>query len=250
MIIGCIPARYNSTRLPGKPLLNFGKYNMIQCVYNQANKSKYIDKLYVITDDERISKSIEDISGNVIIITNNCLNGTERICMAIKEEEELFKDVNFIVNIQGDEPYINPEHIDISIEKMIQNKNNNIMCSTLHFNIINEQMLKDKSIGKLVIDKSSNIIYCSRNIIPAMKNKEYDLINNKYYGHVGLFVFDINYLINNYMNENTKLQLIEDIEWLKIIEQGYKIISSEIKDFEIGVNTIEDYNYLKNKYKF
>lgn len=250
MIIGCIPARYSSSRLPGKPLLQLGESNMIQRVYKQSCKSKYIDKIYVITDDERIQQSIQDISGNVLIVKENCLNGTERICIALNKYTEIFEHSRLIVNIQGDEPFINPEHIDISIQKMINNNINNIKCSTLHFKLKDENMLKDKSIGKLILDKYNCIIYCSRNIIPAMKNIDYDLEKNNYYGHIGLFVFDINYLRNEYMLENTQLQLIEDIEWLKIIEQNYKIISSEVDNFEIGVNTINDYNYLKSKYGF
>jgi len=250
MIIGFIPARYGSSRLEGKPLLNFGKYNMIQKVYLQSKKSKYLKKIFVLTDDERIKKTIEDINGDVILIKDDCLNGTERICIALKRYNTLFNDYKFIVNIQGDEPYINPEHIDIAIEKMLLMNDINIKCSTLIFKILSEKILKDTSIGKVVLNNKNEIIYCSRNVIPASKTNNFDLIKNKYYGHIGLFVFDKKYLIEEYIKENTPLQIIEDIEWLKIIEQNYKIISSEVSEYEIGVNNIEDYNYLKYKYNF
>ena len=111
-------------------------------------------------------------------------------------------------------------------------------------------LLKATSIAKVVINKKNEIIYCSRNIIPASKNNNFDLIKNNYYGHIGLFIFDKKYLIEEYIKENTPLQIIEDIEWLKIIEQDYKIITSEVSDYEIGVNNIEDYEFLKNKYNF
>jgi 3-deoxy-manno-octulosonate cytidylyltransferase (CMP-KDO synthetase) len=223
---------------------------MIQKVYLQSKKSKYLKKIFVLTDDERIKKTIEDINGDVILIKDDCLNGTERICIALKRYNTLFNDYKFIVNIQGDEPYINPEHIDIAIEKMLLMNDINIKCSTLIFKILSEKILKDTSIGKVVLNNKNEIIYCSRNVIPASKTNNFDLVKNKYYGHIGLFVFDKKYLIEEYIKENTPLQIIEDIEWLKIIEQDYKIISSEVSEYEIGVNNIEDYNYLKYKYNF
>ena len=242
MIIGLIPARYKSTRLPGKPLLKLGEYNMIQRVYLQANKSTLIDKNYVLTDDERIVESIKAIGGNVLLIKDECLNGTERICIALKRYDNLFKNAKWIVNIQGDEPFIDPINIDLAINKM----NNSITCSTLHYKIVDFNDLFDKSIGKLILNKKNHVIYCSRHCIPGTKNKpniEFD-----YYAHIGLFVFDINYLKNEYMKENTPLQIIEDIEWLKIIEQDKIIISTLVEDYEIGINTQKDYEYLKKKY--
>ncbi len=122
MIIGLIPARYQSSRLPGKPLLMFGDKTMIQRVYLQSIKSELIDKVYVVTDDERVKKSIDDIGGNCLMIKDECLNGTERICIALNRYHEIFKDTKFIVNVQGDEPFINPNHIDIAITKMLKNK--------------------------------------------------------------------------------------------------------------------------------
>ena len=102
MIIGFIPSRYGSSRLEGKPLLKFGEYNMIQKVYLQSIKSKYLKKIFVLTDDERVKKTIEDINGDVILIKDNCLNGTERICIALKRYNTLFNNYKYIVNIQGD----------------------------------------------------------------------------------------------------------------------------------------------------
>ena len=135
MIIALIPARYQSSRLPGKPLLKFGDYTMIQRVYLQTLKSKFIDKVYVLTDDLRVKYSIDQIEGNTLFISDECLNGTERICIALNKYHELFKDSTYIVNVQGDEPFINPEHIDIAIEKMINNNDNNVKCSTLCYKI-------------------------------------------------------------------------------------------------------------------
>ena len=248
MIVGLIPARYKSTRLEGKPLLKFGNKTMIQKVYEQSIKSKYIDKVYVVTDNIRIKTNIEDISGNVLIITDKCLNGTERICLAINKFPDLFEHAKYIVNIQGDEPYINPSNIDIAIKNFINCNNDNVQCSTLHYKIQTIDDLHNLSIGKLVIDKNNHILYCSRNCIPSNKNKIYNINKHDYYGHIGLFVFTKNYLKKFFLKNNTPLQLEEDIEWLKIIEQGFQIVSTCVENYEIGVNTIEDYNYLILKY--
>ena len=248
MIIGLIPARYKSTRLPGKPMLKFGTKTMIQRVYTQSIKSKYLDKVYVVTDDERIKDNIESIGGNVLMVKEKCLNGTERICLALNKYSELFKDTHYIVNVQGDEPYINPKHIDIAIDTMINSINSNIKCSTLHYKIVKRDELFNTSIGKLVLDCNNCIMYCSRNCIPYNKINKPDLTKCHYFAHIGLFVFDINYLRNEYCNGNTPLQLEEDIEWLKILEKGYKIITNEVSNYEIGVNTQEDYDYLIKKY--
>jgi len=249
MIIALIPARYQSSRLPGKPLLKFGNETMIQKVYQQTIKSKLINKTYVLTDDLRVKKSIDEINGNCLLVPEVCLNGTERICIAINKFPEYFKGVKYIVNVQGDEPFINPHHIDIAIKKMESTKKENVKCSTLHYKINKEEELNNTSIGKLVLNSKDEIMYCSRNCIPANKSNVKDISKVNYFAHIGLFVFDIDYLQNNfYNNPNTPLQLEEDIEWLKILEQGYNIVSSCVDDYEIGVNLPEDYQYLLNKY--
>lgn len=248
MIIALIPARYQSSRLPGKPLLSFGKETMIQKVYKQTLKSKLINKVFVLTDDERIKDSIEEINGRCLIIKDECLNGTERICIAIKRFNHIFENAKYIVNVQGDEPYINPEHIDTTIEKIIDSKNDELVCSTLHYKIEDERDLNNRSIGKLILDQKSNVIYCSRSCIPANKSDTPSLKKCDYFAHIGLFVFTIDYLKTYFNKKNYPLQLEEDIEWLKIIEQGFKINSTCVKDYEIGVNLEEDYQYLLKKY--
>ena len=117
-ILVCIPARYNSTRLFGKPLLQINNKSIIRHVYEVAEKIEYDKEIVVLTDDIRVKESVEEINGNCLMITDECLNGTERICIAINKFPELFENVKYIVNVQGDEPYIKPEHIDIAINKM------------------------------------------------------------------------------------------------------------------------------------
>ena len=111
-----------------------------------------------------------------------------------------------------------------------------------------ESSIRSRSRGKAVLDLNDNIIYCSRNIIPSGKN-DVLIPKHNYNIHIGIFVFDCKYLLEHYYKNNTPLQLCEDIEWMKIMEQGFKINAVEIKEHEIGVDTIDDFNYLKKKYE-
>ena len=214
-----IPARYNSSRLPGKPLLKINNKTIIKLVFEQVKKCKYKGDIFVTTDDNKI---IEEIGiDNCIMINENCLNGTERICYALKK---INKEYDIIVNVQGDEPFIDPKNIDFVIKKYINFKDEEkLVCTTIH-NIMNNSNVINQNIGKLVLDNQNNILYCSRSVIPGNKNNT--IINeNTYLEHIGVFVFKYNYLNEYLETPNTPCMLSEDIEWLKIIETGYKIKS-------------------------
>ena len=244
-ICALIPARYQSSRLPGKPLLKIGDNTIIQRTYQQTIKSKLINDVFVVTDDDRIMEHIQEIGGKAIKITDECLNGTERICKALQVLDESY---DIIVNVQGDEPFIDPENIDLCIAKYLENENDKMMvCTTIHTILEDVNEISNRTIGKMVIDKYDNVMYCSRAVIPHTKNGQLDK-NNKYNGHIGIFVFRRSYLPKFLSDENTPAQLSEDIEWLKIMEHGYRLKSYAVKTSEIGINTIEDFNYLSKKY--
>lgn len=240
-----IPARYHSTRLPGKPLLEIGGKSIIQRTYEQTQKSKLIDMVYVVSDDDRIINHINDIGGNTIKVDEECLNGTERICKTLNILDNKY---DIIVNVQGDEPFIDPSNIDLAIQKYIENESDaQMVCTTIHTLLTDDADINGRTIGKMVLDKYNNVMYCSRSVIPHTKNGQ---INRdiKYYGHIGIFVFRRSYLPSFLTDENTPAQLSEDIEWLKIMEHGYKLKSYMVNSFEIGINTMEDFNYLSKKY--
>jgi 3-deoxy-manno-octulosonate cytidylyltransferase (CMP-KDO synthetase) len=244
-IICCIPARYASTRLPGKPLLKIGDKTIINHVYNRCKKMNVSD-IIVLTDDNRIYDEVINFGGKCVIITEDCLYGTERIIKYLNKYN-IFCDV--IVNVQGDEPFIEPNNVNKAIENYFKTKekNKNMVCSTIYYETQDEKEIKSKNRGKLVCNKEGYIMYYSRNVIPSCKN--YDVIPNyKYKIHIGVFVYDCNYLRDNFLIENTELQLCEDIEWMKILEQGYDIIIDKVEGAEISVDTMEDYKLLKEKY--
>ena len=243
----CIPARYESSRLPGKPLLKINNKSIIQLVYEQVIKCKYISNIVILTDSEQIKKEVDSFNGTCEIITEDCLNGTERIIKYLKKQKEKY---DYIINVQGDEPFINPNNIDKCILNYIEKvkQDNLIKCSTLNyiFNNNNNNVLK-RSCGKLILDKNNNIMYCSRNPIPGFKNTDYKS-DFEYYGHIGIFVYNYDYLMNEFLQGNTKYQLAEDIEWMKILEDSYRINSVLVENHEIGVDTEDDYKYLCDKY--
>ena len=243
-----IPARFNSSRLPGKPLLKINNKTIINHVYDNVSKIKNLDSIHILTDDIRIKNECDTFNAYCEIINEECLNGTDRIIKYLKKNNI---NEGIVVNVQGDEPFINYENIQKAIDNFIEKKkiNPKMVCSSLYYETDNLNEIKSRSRGKTVLDKENNVMYCSRNIIPSSKKNEI-IDNYKYKIHVGIFVFDCNYLLNYYCNENTDLQLCEDIEWMKIIEQGFKINCVKIKNHEIGIDTMEDYNYLKKKYEY
>ena len=240
-----IPARYNSSRLPGKPLLEINSKTILERTYNQVLKSKLISNIYIATDDDKIVDHVNSFKGNVIKVDEECLNGTERICYAL---DDIDKKYNIIVNVQGDEPFINPENIDYSINKYIEfiKSDDSMVCSTIHYKITDPQEINNRGVGKLITDRNNNVIYCSRAMIPH--NKSGIITNTDYLGHIGIFVFKRDFLPIYLNTPNTPAQLSEDIEWLKIIEMGLRIKSFLVESYEIGINTPEDFNYLSKKY--
>ena len=254
-IIACIPARLKSTRLPNKPLLKINNKTIIELVYNNVKKVKLFNEIVILTDDNKIKNEVDKFinftnrNDKCIIINEECLNGTERIILYLKNFTN-YNNNTIIVNIQGDEPFINPLNINMAIQNYFNKKKyiDNLVCSTIYYKTNNLKDIDNKNRGKLVLDSNDNILYCSRNIIPINK-KDKILKDYLYKIHIGIFVFDLNYLLNHFYKINKPLQLLEDIEWLKIIQQGYKINALEVKEHEIGIDTPEDYNYLLKKYQ-
>jgi len=249
-LIALIPARYESSRLPGKPLLKICQKSIIQLTYEQTLKSKYLNaqNVFIVTDNDEIYQECQKFNANTISIKEHCANGTSRIAKALNKINH--DHVDTVVNVQGDEPFINHAHIDHAIEKHQQHsaKSKDTVCTTIHHLLKSNEDITNPGIGKIVLNsKTNDIIYCSRAVVPHTKSGNPDP-EYKYLGHIGLFVFKKWYL-DIFEKEDTPAQLTEDIEWLKIIEQSYKIKSFEVDESEIGVNTFEDYQYLKRKYE-
>jgi 3-deoxy-manno-octulosonate cytidylyltransferase (CMP-KDO synthetase) len=234
-IIGVIPARYKSTRLPGKPLLIISGKPMIQQVYEHALKSRYLDKVIVATDDKRIFNCVKEFGGNVIMTSTKHKSGTDRTCEAVKNIK-----ADIIVNLQGDEPFIDYKNIDRAIEPLLADKKLNV--STLAINIRDKKEIYDPNKVKVVFDENGNALYFSRSVIPFDR----DNINAKYYKHIGLYVYRKSFLLKYKNLKQTKLEIAEKLEQLRILENGEKIkVVLTNKDSQ-SVDTNEDYKKLRN----
>ena len=237
-IIGIIPARFGSTRLPGKPLIKIKGKTMIQRVYEQAKKSKYISKVIVATDDKRIYNEIEKFGGISVLTSKKHKSGTDRIAEAAKN-----KRYSIVVNIQGDEPFIDPVNIDKAIKPLIKDKNLNV--STLAVRISAFDELYDPNNVKVVLDKYNNALYFSRSAIPFDDDdvkKNLNKIPNKknFYKHIGLYVYRKDFLLKLSKMKDSYLEQSEKLEQLRILENGEKIKVVLTKKDSFSIDSKED----------
>jgi len=236
-IAGIIPARYASTRLPGKPLTLINGKPMIQRVYEQSLKSKYLEKVIVATDDRRIFDCVKSFGGNVVMTSVKHQSGTDRIYEAVKNLK-----CDIVVNIQGDEPFINPKNIDKAILPLLIDKEINV--STLAIKIKSTADLLDVNKVKIIVDNNNYAIYFSRNCLPYdMENNPADngfIGMNKYYKHIGLYVYRKSYLVKFSKMEKSYLEKMEKLEQLRILENGDKIKVVITNIDSVSIDTKED----------
>lgn len=230
-ILGVIPARFASTRFNGKPLELICGKPMIEWVYKRSIKSD-LDEVVVATDDKRIYDVVINFGGNAVMTDNKHENGTNRILEVINNKN--FENFEFIINIQGDEPIIDPESINILINKYKTEKPDMI---TLKEEIKNDEDKKNHNVVKVITDFDDNALYFSRSLIPYMRNTDESFI---YYRHVGIYGYTRELLLNIKNMKQGKLEHIESLEQLRFLENGCKIKVYETKSQIKGVDTRED----------
>ena len=234
--IGIIPARYASSRFPGKPLVDILGKPMIQWVYERACRAKYLDEVIVATDDQRIFDAVTNFSGKVAMTSPTAANGTERIAeIAQKIAAKL------IVNIQGDEPLVDPDIID-QLVVLMQN-NPAAPVGTLVKKIEEVENLMNPNIPKVVVDKNFYALYFSRSIIPFhrdISDQRKWLRNENYYQHIGLYIYRRDFLLKFVTLPISMLERIEQLEQLRILENGYRIKVALTETESIGVDVPSD----------
>ncbi len=241
-IIGIIPARYSSTRFPGKPLVDiFGK-PMIQRVYEQSKKAHSLTEVIVATDDERIEKCVIDFGGKVMMTSTAHKTGTDR-CAEVVEKE--FPDYDAAINIQGDEPYIHPEQID-ELAKCFEDKE--VKLATLIKKIDSALDIFNQNRIKVVVDKNMDALFFSRSPIPfnrSSKNSDW-LDSHVYYKHIGIYGYRVSVLKKITRLIQSPLEIAESLEQLRWLENGYKI-KTRITNYEsISIDAPEDLKKLIN----
>lgn len=234
-----IPARYASTRLPGKPLKDICGKPMICRVFERAKLAEKISEVIVATDDERIFQAVEENSGRAMMTRADHKTGTDRLA----EVAEKFPDVDVIVNVQGDEPLIEGGLIDELVAEF--ERDENLQMATVATELREESDMKNPNNVKVVTDKNNDALYFSRSLIPYPRNSG----KSKVYKHIGIYAYRRKFLLNYSNMESTPLEQSESLEQLRALENGYKIrvIKSDCKF--IGVDTLEDLELVNKIYR-
>lgn len=214
-VIGIIPARFNSTRFPGKPLINIKGKTMIERVYKGALKANHLDDLIIATDDKRIYDHARDFGAKVVMTDTNLPSGTDRVWAAYSH---LKLNYDLILNIQGDEPLIDASHIDAVIE--IFEKRKNAQIGTLAKIIDNKDEVSDPNKVKVVFNKDNKALYFSRSPIPFLKNNSKDI---SYYKHIGIYGYKVSTLNKIASLNHSTLELTEELEQLRWLDNDLNI---------------------------
>ena len=234
-VIGIIPSRYASTRFPSKPLSMIKGKTMIQRVWEQAWKSK-LDAVVVATDDMRIADEVMTFGGQYVLTDPNHRSGTDRCREALHIIEGQY---DAVVNIQGDEPFIDPKQINQVIELI---SHHDTPVASLAKRIEDEDELFSPNTVKVVMDKQGNALYFSRNPIPFMRNTDHEqwLQKGEFYKHIGLYAYKTATLCQIAEMQPTKLEMAESLEQLRWIENGLSIRMGITQIESLSVDTQED----------
>jgi len=248
-IIAVIPARYASTRFPGKALAVIGDKQMIRHVYERTASATLIDSVIVATDDERIKEAVISFGGITQMTRNDHETGTDRLA-----EVAAGLDADIIVNVQGDEPLIEPEMIDQAIRPFLADSA--IRMGTLKTRIRCLHDFLSPNIVKVVTDSADNALYFSRSPLPFFRDKWKDLKDESFtsgklhcYKHVGLYVYRKEFLLEFAAMKPTFLEISEKLEQLRAVENGIAIRVVETGFESIGVDTPEDLTKAREHYK-
>ncbi len=237
-----IPARWGSTRFPGKPLENLSGKPMIQWVVERAQSAKSIAEVIVATDDDRILNAVEGFGGKAVLTSANHVSGTDRIAEAAKD-----LDCDIVINVQGDEPLIPSANIDLLVRPFLEDKL--IKVTTLKSRILDDHEILNPNVVKVTSSKNGFALYFSRSPIPYLRDEWKDeerLVSNEtcrdttFYKHIGAYGFKKSFLMEYTSMPESPLEMAEKLEQLRILENGVPIYVVETKLGSIGVDSKED----------
>jgi len=234
-IIGIIPARYASTRFPGKPLVDIYGKTMIQRVYEQSIKTKGLAEVVVATDDERIAEEVTNFGGKYVMTSPAHQSGTDR-CAEVAAQ---LPEYDIIINIQGDEPYISPEQIEL-LSTCFNDKETQL--ATLIKEISTEEELFNVNIPKVTINSRQEALYFSRQTIPFIRSAEKQEWINKhqFYKHIGIYGYRRDVLLAITKLQPSSLEMAESLEQLRWLENGFTIKTKVTQLETIAIDTPED----------
>ena len=228
-VLCVIPARYASTRLPGKPLKDIAGKPMVCRVYDRAVQAGKVSDTVVATDDERILQAVTEHGGRAVMTRADHPTGTDRLA----EVAEAFPDIDLIVNVQGDEPLIEPGLIDELVTAFEEDAD--LQMATVKTLMEDEAEIANPNNVKVVTDKQGYALYFSRSVLPYPRNAGCPV-----YKHIGIYAYKRSFLLNYAKMESTPLERSESLEQLRALENGYRIKVVETKAKFVGVDTAED----------
>jgi 3-deoxy-manno-octulosonate cytidylyltransferase (CMP-KDO synthetase) len=231
--LGVIPARYPSTRLPGKPLVSIAGKPMIQHVWERARQASSLSGVVVATDDARILDAVKAFGGEAVMTRSDHRSGSERVA----EVAAARKDVDIFVNVQGDEPLIEPQAIDQAVEAM--REDSAVIVATIAVLIRNPADIMDPNVVKTVLDFDGNGLYFSRAPIPWVRDRD-EKVHVRHLKHLGLYAYRRDALLEFPTFPQGELERIEQLEQLRWLENGYRIRVVETERDSIGVDVPED----------
>ena len=233
-----IPARMQSSRLPGKPLIDIMGQSLIQRTYNQCFKAFPKERIYVATDDEQIESHCQKNGMQVIMTSKNCLTGTDRVAEVAEKIE-----ADYYINVQGDEPLMNPQDI-IDTEKAIQEYKGEVING--YAEVSDEDLYRSLTIPKLVLRPDGRLLYMSRHAIPGNKKNEFQ----KSWRQICVYAYPKSALIDFVAHgKKTPLEEMEDLEILRFLELGYEVRMIPLSAHSIAVDVPEDVERVKQKLK-
>jgi 3-deoxy-manno-octulosonate cytidylyltransferase (CMP-KDO synthetase) len=234
-ILGIIPARFASTRFPEKALVDIGGKSMVQRVYEQASLSKRLSGVIVATDHPKIADHVAGFGGRVAITSENHQSGTDRCMEVISHEKNTY---DFVVNIQGDEPFIQPEQIDLLIDSL----ESTTQLATLAKKITDTETLFNPNTPKIIWNEQQEAIYFSRQTIPFLRNvpSQEWLAQHAFYKHIGIYAYRTDILAQITQLPVSSLEKAEALEQLRWLENGFKIKVALTEYETIGIDTPED----------
>jgi 3-deoxy-manno-octulosonate cytidylyltransferase (CMP-KDO synthetase) len=240
-ILGIIPARYSSTRFPGKPLVMIDGKTMIEHVWNGVKSTGLIDHVVVATEDKRIMQAVSDFGGEAVMTGKHHKSGTDRCGEAIQKIGEDINDYDIVINIQGDEPKVAAEHIKLVVEAF---EDPDAQIVTLKKKITSLAELNSTNTVKVVCDLKDNALYFSRQPIPYMRGiaKEMWLRRRivSYYKHIGIYAFRREVLQQIVTLPQSPLERCESLEQLRWMENGYNITVRETTKECVAIDIPED----------
>jgi len=241
-ILGVIPARYASSRFPGKALVSIQGKTMLQHVWERASQARYLTSLVIATDDERIRAAAESFRARVVMTRSDHASGTDRAAEAASASQ-----ARIVVNIQGDEPMLDPAAIDSAVLGLLED--DDVPMSTLKKRIEDPAEISDPNVVKVVTDHHGNALFFSRSPIPYVREAGQSGASVAYFKHIGLYVYRRDFLLGYSDLPVGPLEPAERLEQLRALENGFKIRVIETEYESLGVDTPEDWKRVSALYE-